>query len=111
MENLRNWITKYQDEDGYGKQFSCLPSQVSTEEVEGNNGGGKSEIDILDNQYFSKETIEQSDENCSTSKEVSTIRLHRQAFRRKQLGAWIIGSYKECRSIIANNISHQIRKS
>ena len=87
-ENLRNWTTKYQDKDGYGKQFSCLPSQVSTEEAEGNNGGeatstGKSEIDILNNQYFSKETIEQSDENCSTSKEVSTIRLHRQAFRRK----------------------------
>ena len=87
-ENLRNWTTKYQDEDGYGKQFSWLPSQVSTEGVKGNNGGeatstGKSEMNILNNQHFSKETIEHSDENCSTSKEVSTIRLHRQAFRRK----------------------------
>ena len=87
-ENLRNWTTKYQDKDGYGKQFSCLPPQVSIDEAEGNNVGeatstGKSEVDILNNQHFSKETIEQSDENCSTSKEVSTIKLQRQALRRK----------------------------
>ena len=87
-ENLRHWTTKYQDEYGNGNQFSGLPSQVSTEEVEGNNSReaistDKSEMDILNNQHFSTETIEQSDENSSTSKEMSTLKLHRRAFRRK----------------------------
>ena len=84
-ESLRNWTTKHQDEDGDGNQCS-LP--VSIKEAEGNNDAeatstDQSEINILDNQQCSKETIEQSDENCSTSEVVSTIRLHRQAFRRK----------------------------
>ena len=80
--------SKSKREDGNGKQCSGSPSQVSTEEVKGNvdeeaTSTNKSEINILNSQHCSKETIEQSDENCLTSKEVSTIRLHRQAFRRK----------------------------